>query len=120
MKKIFTFLLFTGLTSFSFAQNGRITAPSQNPHRVMVRTPAGGSYTFTAKQRERAVAKIHRRYARKIREVNGRLFASRHKKMELTRQLEHQRDIEIGRMNARYHSNRNRAYRPSRTDRRRY
>lgn len=97
-------------SALAFAQPGQSYPPRRGP--VVVNRPAasrGNMYTFTARQRDRAMAKIHRNYDKKIRQVNKRIFMNRYRKADKIRQLERQRNVEIGRINARYFSVRNRA-----------
>lgn len=121
MKKLFACILATGLAGFVYAQPGGYY-PSRTPRPpATFRTMAPvKSYKFTQGKKDRTIARIHRKYERKIREVTHRLFMSRFKKMETVRHLERERDIEIGRVNARFYNNHNRAYYSGNYNRRRY
>lgn len=109
MKRLLTLLFFAGITTVVMAQPARPNPYARQGAPVSSRySPSiGKSYKYTSRERDRDVAKVYRKYSRKIRAVNNRLFASRYKKVNDINRLERERDIEIGKINARFYSRRN-------------
>lgn len=118
MKKFFFFLLITVMTATAFAQPGR-TYPAYPPPSQRSTGYSGSgfrtgdTYQFSYKQRDKAIKKIHKRYNKKIREVKNRWLMGRNRKDDEVNRLERERDMEIGRVNARFYNKRNRAYQPA-------
>jgi len=112
MKRLLTLLLFTGITTLVVAQPPRPN-PYGRPGAPMTssRPPAslGKTYHYSSNERDREIAKVYRKYSRKIRQVNSRIFMGKYKKVNAINRLERERDVEIGKLNAKYYSRRNRA-----------
>lgn len=109
MKRFLTFLFFAGITTLAMAQPPRPNPYGRQGSSVSARNDRyiGKSYRYNNRERDRDIAKVYRKYSRKIRAVNNRLFASRYKKVNEINRLERERDVEIGKINAKYYSRRN-------------
>ena len=115
MKKMFTLALLLGIMAAAAAQSGPHQdgsfAPSQKGARATMVHASGiiqPTYTFTLRERNRAIARINRVYHRKIQREKNRVFVGRMEKIRRVNQLMRQRDFEIHKVNAKFNSPRNR------------
>ncbi|MBL7751523.1 MAG: hypothetical protein JNN29_09060 [Chitinophagaceae bacterium] len=113
MKRLLTLLFFAGITTVVMAQPPRPNPYGRQNGPVATRSSQyiGKSYHYSSRERDRDIAKVYRKFSRKIRSAGNRLFASRYKKVNEINRLERERDLEIGKINAKFYSRRNSARR---------
>ena len=121
MKKIFTLLvLSTAMLSTAFAQYGQRDRSTDvyvsidndfDKHdgfgKDFDKGYGRGSYIFTAREKDMAIAQINREYAFKIQSVRNRFGMSWFQKKRMINNLEEQRDAEISLVMRKFHSPKN-------------
>ena len=118
MKKIFTLLvLSTAMLSTAFAQYGQrdrstdvyvsIDKHDNGFGKDFDKGYGRGSYIFTAREKDMAIAQINREFAYKIQSVRNRFGMSWFQKKRMINNLEEQRDAEISLVMRKFHSPKN-------------
>lgn len=116
MKKIFTILLFTGISITSFAQFYESNDEFKKRNDVVFNERNDNmrrdNYRFTKREIEFRIAEINREYAYKIHDVKNNWFMSRGKKQRLINELECERTEEIRRVYMRFNNRDNHYHGP--------
>lgn len=127
MKSMFTLMLLLGLMASAAAQPGvkhpgkfQPVPKPKGALTVSAGVSMGPMYTFTLRERNRAIAKVNRYYNRKIDREQHRIFVGRMEKERRIHRLRAQKDFEIRKINAKFYSPRNLWHRKVRHQRARW